>query len=104
MKNLKFRARDLKLNKFIYFDLSTCLPIYGNSEEFAVDVYTGFDCRYTNQPLFTGDYISPWGGDSKLLIDNAEGSFILNNLGETLGYIAFITGNNLKYTGNKYEN
>ena len=40
--NLKFRAWDLKLKKFSFFDLSYCLPIYGNEEEFIVQRWTGF--------------------------------------------------------------
>ncbi len=39
--NLKFRAWDLKLKKFNYFDLTCCLPVYGNSDEFSVDIWSG---------------------------------------------------------------
>ncbi len=54
--NLKFRAWDLKLNKFVYFDFSSCLPIYGNSEEFVVNQWTGIFDRKT-KPIYSGDII-----------------------------------------------
>lgn len=39
--NKKFRAWDLKLKKFDYFDLFSVLPIYKNKDEFVVQSFIG---------------------------------------------------------------
>ncbi len=54
--NLKFRAWDLKLKKFTYFDLSCCLPIYGNEEEFIVNQSTRLT-DINNNYIYEGDII-----------------------------------------------
>lgn len=53
---IKFRAWDLKLKKYSYFNLGYTLPIYNNSEEFTIEQFTGVLDIYGTE-IFEGDLV-----------------------------------------------
>ncbi len=97
MNNLKFRAWDLKLNKFVYFDLSCCLPIYGNGEEFIVNQWTGiFDIK--GVLIYEGDIVNNLrykGCVAKIIFSNDESNKCNKSLkglfGEYMNLFGFLT-------------
>lgn len=68
MRNTPFRARDLKTGSLSYFGFSSCLPIYGNPDEFKVEYNTTLlDSNGT--PIYENDLI-------KIDLYSSSGEFV----------------------------
>lgn len=107
--NLKFRAYDLKLKVFSYFDLSSCLPVYGNKDEFVVSQWTGIFDKKT-KPIYSGDIVDN-SADGRLYeiryFDDIYASFGYRGFeckGDFYHLHTYKAGKEFEVIGNIYQN